>query len=111
MDGRVDTMPPAVVPLERLEDSADRLRTQLDKLLDAARDQYRLIQDAEAEASDSGDMGSVFARRYTARDELLSIDRQLLRAHAMLIPRGDPREAAARHVIRDLDQLDERRAA
>jgi hypothetical protein len=111
MSGRITTVPPAVLPLEVLEASADRVRAQLETLLEEARDHYRLIQDAEAEASDGVDMGVVFARRYVAREEIAALNRQLARAHALLITPKDPRAGAARQVLGYLDDDEQRRAA
>ena len=84
--------------LEAIEEEAECVRAELEGLLELARDQYRAIQDAEVEADAGGDVGKVWARRWVARDELHAIRRQLVRAHATLIPARDPRAAAARQV-------------
>lgn len=112
MSGRASITPPAVVPFARLEGRADRLRGEIEKLLAAAQDQHDRICQAEEEACETRDLGPVFARRYAARDALERLERHLRRAHAALILPSDPRYAAARQIMAELDQGDSiRRAA
>lgn len=97
-----------VIPLERIEAEAEYVTTELERLLERAREIYRGIQDAECEVEDgAADQGRLWSTLIVARHDLAFIARQLTRAQASLVDRRDHRFGAAQKVIGYCDEADD----
>ncbi len=95
--------------VDMLRDSFTTLFIEAEGLLELARQEHRRIQDcdAELEAGAAGEfVGSVQAQRHAAAHRLRWIARRFARAHALLVPPGDERHAAAQRVLGWLDDAE-----
>jgi hypothetical protein len=80
-----------VPPLTLLERDADKLRAELDQLLERAE----TIAGELARRSADPDPGAVDAARWLASAQLGALRHQITLAHCELIPTDSPRRAAA----------------
>lgn len=91
-----------------LEADADRVTGELGRVMDAAREIFRRLQDVEAEHDpddpDSG--GGAAAVRHKLLYDLRVMRRQMERAQAILVPVDDPRRGPAAQALGWLDEAD-----
>lgn len=99
--------------LERIEEAAEKLRAELERVLERARDEHRRLQDIDAELEDNaGALGSAMVVRHATAHRLRIIARALTRSQCVLVlpddqawidgtEGGEPvsRYAAARQVL------------
>lgn len=94
--------------IDDVEADAERLRGELERLLDAARDKFRRVQDVEAELADVGEAeaGGAIACRHKVLYDLRVIRRQLERAQAILVPVDDERRGPAVQALGWIDEAE-----
>lgn len=104
----VQIAPPQIdhVPsLDALEEDADRVYREVARLLERAKTELALVQDAEAELADSFTMSARMAGNAAAY-RLRAITRQLVRAQCVLVHPEDERHQAAVTVLGWADEAD-----